>query len=108
MIKKFPINSTIVDVEALGGTITLNEFTQEYRVKCNKDHDYDTPTNGLLNAGLTQEQINKLGQNVIVALYEEVIDLTYPNARKELQAQIDSGEYKEPTEDEVEESKKNS
>jgi len=107
-LKKFPINSITVDVEALGGATILTEFTQEYRVKCNEDREYDTPVNGLLNAGLTQEQVEKLGQNVVVALYEEVIDLTYPNQRNELQAMIDSGEYKEPTEDEIEESKKNS
>jgi len=97
-----------VDVEALGGEITITELTQEYRVECNEDQLYDTPMNGLLNAGLTQEQINKLGQNTVTALYEEVIDLTYPNAREELEKLIKDGTYKEPTKEEIEESKKNS
>lgn len=107
-MKKFPINLITVDIEALGGETTLSEFTQAYRVECNKDRKYDTPRNGLINAGLTEEEFNLLGEQVAIALYNEVIDLTYPNARKELQDKIDAGEYEEPTEDEVEESKKNS
>lgn len=107
-MKKFPINTIIVDIEALGGEVTLNELTQEYRVKCHQDKRYDTPSNGLLNAGLTQEQINKLGERVAIAVFEAVIDLTYPNAREDMQKMIDSGEYKEPTVLESEELKKNS
>lgn len=107
-MKKFPMNKVIVDVEALGGEITLYELTQVYRVTCNKDSAYDTPRNALINAGLTEDQVDKLGERVARALYEEVIELTYPNATAELKALMESGEYKEPTEDEVEESKKNS
>ena len=107
-MKKFPINKIVVDVEVLGGEITLTELTQEHRVECNKDREYDTPRNGLLCAGLTNEQVDKLGEGVLIALYEEVIDLTYPNARKELKALEEAGNYTPPTEEEAEESKKNS
>lgn len=107
-MKKFPINKIEVDVEALGGVITLTEFTQAYRVACNADKGFDTPRNGLINAGLTEEQVDKLGENVTIALYNEVVDLTYPNAREELQKLIDSGEYTPPTDEEREDVKKNS
>ena len=106
-MKKFPINKVEVDVEALGGAITLTELTQVYRVECNNDSEFDTPVNALLNAGLTFDQISLLGEQVIVGLYNEVIDLTYPNARKELQQQISSGEYKPSTPDEELNAKKN-
>ena len=101
------MKKVVVDVEALGGKITLYELTQEYRVECNEDDTFDTPTNGLLNAGLTLEQIHKLGQHTVVSLYEEVIDLTYPNARVELENMIKDGTFKLPTDKEKEESKKN-
>lgn len=107
-MKKFPINKIDVDVEALGGKIVLTELTQAYRVKCNDDKSFDTPRNGLINAGLTEEQVDLLGERVAVALYEEVIDLTYPNLRKEVDEMIASGTYKEPTAEEIEEAKKNS
>lgn len=107
-MKKFPMNKVVVDVEALGGEITLYEFTQVYRVQCNNDSEFDNPTNGLLNAGLTQEQTDKLSERTARALYEEVVELTYPNATAELKKLMESGEYTEPTDDEVEESKKNS
>lgn len=107
-MKKFPINKIEVEVEALGGVVTLFELTQEYRVLCNKDKSFDTPRNALLMHGLTEDQVNKLGERVAEALYEEIIDLTYPHARKQLQEMIEKGEYTPPTEDEIEESKKNS
>lgn len=107
-MKKFPINKIVVDVEALGGEVTLTELTQVYRVECNKDPKFDNPRNGLVNAGLTNEQVDLLGERVATALYEEVVELTYPNATAELKAQMEAGTYVAPTEDETEESKKNS
>lgn len=107
-MKKYPINKIVVDVEALGGEIELRELTQRYRVMCNQDKSHDTPTNALINAGLTEEQVGELGQNIVPALYELVIDLTYPNARQELEKMIKAGTFVEPTEEEQEESKKNS
>lgn len=107
-MKKFPINTVTVDVEALGGEVTLNELTTAYRVECNKDSTYDTPRNALINAGLTGEEVDMLGERVLVALYEEVIDLTYPNAREQLKAEMEAGNFTEPTEEEITDSKKNS
>ncbi len=107
-MKKFPINKIIVDVEALGGKVELCELNQEYRVNCNNDNTFDTPRNGLINAGLTEEQVNILGERVAQALYEEVVTLTYPNAVEELKAMMESGTYVPPTEEEKEISKKNS
>lgn len=107
-MKKFPINKITVDVEALGGEISLNEFTQEYRVQCSKDPEHDTVSNGLENAGLSKEQVMGLGEGVARALYDEVVELTYPDAVAELKALKESGEYKEPTDEEKEEAKKNS
>jgi len=106
-MKKFPINSVEVDVEALGGKIVLTELTQAFRVQCNNDKSFDTPRNGLVNAGLTEDQVDLLGERVAVALYEEVIDLTYPDLREEVNEMIASGTYKAPTNDEIEEAKKN-
>ena len=106
-MNKYPINTITVDVEALGGKITLNEFTHEYRVKTTKDQMFDTPFNGLLNAGLTEEQCLKLGETVLKALYQEVVELTYADELKQLKELKESGKYKEPTEEEIEESKKN-
>ncbi len=107
-MKKYPELTIDVEVEALGGVVTLKEFTQEYRVLCNNDKSFDTPRNALMMHGLTEEQVNKLGESVAKALYEEIIDLTYPNAREQLEKLIEDGEYTPPTEDEIEESKKNS
>lgn len=107
-MKKFPINSITVEVEALGGEITLNELNQRYRVQCNKDKTFDNPRNGLINAGLTEDQVDLLGERVAVALYDEVVELTYPNARAELEQMIKNGTFKKPTKDEQDESKKNS
>ncbi len=69
---------------------------------------YDTPTNGLINAGLTEGQVGMLGEKVAIALYTEVVELTYPNAIKRLKEMKESGEYKEPTEFEIKQAKKNS
>ena len=107
-MKKFPINSITIDIEALGGEITLTEFTQEYRVQCGKEEGFDTPINGLQNAGLTKEQVLSLGEGVAKAIYEEIVELTYPNVMAELKRLKEEGEYKEPTEEEIKESKKNS
>ena len=107
-MKKYPINKITVDVEALGGEIELTEFTQEYRVLCGKTEGYDTPLNGLINAGLTEEQVLSLGERVATALYEDVVELTYPNMMEELKRLQEAGEYIPPTEEEIEESKKNS
>lgn len=106
-MKKFPINSITVDVEALGGEVTLTEFTQEYRYKCTKDDTYDNPINGLVNAGLTQEEALKLGEGVAKAIYGEIVELTYPNAVAELKALQEAGEYVPPTDKDLEEAKKN-
>ena len=107
-MKKFPINSITVEVEALGGEVTLTEFTQEYRVQCSKDNEFDTPVNGLVNAGLTREQSLILGEGVAKAIYEAVVELTYPNVMAELKRLQESGDYTPPTEEDEEESKKNS
>jgi len=106
-MKKFPSKKIELDIEALGGVITLTELTIEYRELCNQDPSYDNTTNGLINAGMTQEQVNKLGENVGKEIMNEVIDLTYPNMREKLQELIESGEYVPPTKTEKEESKKN-
>ena len=106
-MKKYPINTVTVDVEALGGEIELSEFTQEYRVLIAKDPAFDTPTNGLMNAGLTKEQCMKLGNNVAKGLYQEVVELTYVDELAQLKQLKELGEYVEPTKDELEESKKN-
>ena len=47
-MNKYPINKVTVDVEVLGGELTLTEFTQEYRVLTTKDPSFDTPVNGFL------------------------------------------------------------
>ncbi len=104
---KFPTKRLEVDVEALGGVIHLNEFTIMYRDKCNEDRDFDTPKNGLIDAGLTEEQVMKLGEQTAIDLYTAVVDFTYPKLREQIQTMIDDGTYVEPTEEEQEESKKN-
>lgn len=106
-MKKFPSNKLVIDVEALGGEVTLYELNQEYKVECNRDASFDTPHNALLNIGFKEEDILKLGQRVIVDIYKEIIDLTYPNVRAELEQQIKDGTFEEPSEEDVEESKKN-
>jgi hypothetical protein len=106
-LKKHPIKKITVDVEALGGKVELVELTTRYKDMCNDDPTYDTPKNCLMTAGLTEEQYYKLGETVATDLVNEVIDLTYPNMRQKLQELMDSGEYKPPTEEEMEESKKN-
>ena len=105
---KFPKNSITVDIEALGGATTLTELTLEYRVLCNEDTTYDSPMNGLQDAGLTKEQVLKLGENTSIAVYKAVVDLTYPNARAELERMIADGTYKPPTKEQEKKAKKNS
>lgn len=105
-MKKYPKNRITVDVEALGGEVTLTELTQGYRYESNANPELDTPRLGLINAGLTEDQINLLGERVLIDLYDEVVELTYPNARAELQRLIDEGLYTPPTDNEKEESKK--
>lgn len=106
-MKKYPINSVVIDVEALGGEIKLSEFTQEYRVMIAKDPTFDTHVNGLINAGLTKEQCMKLTPRVLKDLYQDAVELTYADELKYLQELKDAGQYVEPTKDEIEESKKN-
>ena len=106
-MNKYPINKVTVDVEVLGGELTLTEFTQEYRVLTTKDPSFDTPFNGLLNAGLSEEQCLMLGEGVAKALYQEVVELTYSDELAQLKLLQESGEYVAPTEAEIEESKKN-
>lgn len=103
---KFPIKRFTVDIEALG-EITLTELTTEYRIRCNEDPTFDTPTNALINAGLKQEDISKLGESLLPELYLALIEFTYPNASEELAKQKEDGTYVEPTEEDIEESKKN-
>jgi hypothetical protein len=104
---KFPTNKIKVEVEALGGVVELSELTIDYRDKCNKDKSFDTPKNVLLNAGLTEDQVSKLGERVATELMNAVIDLTYPGVRAEMERMVADDTYKAPTDDEIEESKKN-
>ncbi len=106
-MKKYPINKITVEVEALGGEVTLNELTVEYRDRCNKEPEYDTPANALINAGLSPEQVAKLGENVAIALMNEVIDLTYPGVREEMKRMVEDGTYQKPSAEEKEKVKKN-
>lgn len=106
-MRKFPIKTITVDVEALGGKVTIHELTIEFRDKCNDDPTFDTPRNGLLGAGLSEDQVKCLGENVAIELYNEVIDLTYPNMREKLESMLKDGTYTPPSEEDVEKSKKN-
>ena len=104
---KFPINKIEVDIEALGGKIILTELTTEYRDLCNDNQSHDNPKNGLINAGLSEDQYHKMGEQTAIAVYNAVVDLTYPNAREKLKEMMESGEYVPPSTDEVKDSKKN-
>jgi len=108
MAKDYPIKKITVNVEALGGEVTLTEFKQNYRVACGEDKTYDTPINGLQNAGLTEEQVLELGEGVAKDLYEAVVELTYPNVMAEIKKLQEEGNYTPPTEEEMEQAKKNS
>ena len=106
MKKSYPINKFTADIEVLGGEITLTELTQDFRDHCNDDSGFDTPRNALINAGLTEDQVDKLGVNVIVAIYNDIVDFTYPNMREEYEKMISEKDYTPPTEEEIEDSKK--
>lgn len=105
--KYYPIRKIKADIEVLGGEITLSELTVGHRLKVNEDSEFDTPTNALIDAGLTLEQVNKLGSNVANDLYNDIVDLTYPQAREEMMKMLEDGNYIAPTETEIELSKKN-
>jgi len=106
-MKKYPIKRVVVDIEALGGEVELTELSIRYREMCNQDRSFDTPRNALLDAGLTNEQIDLLGDGVANELMKELIDLTYPELRENMERLIASGEYEPPTEAQMEEAKKN-
>jgi hypothetical protein len=106
-VKKYPIKKIKVDIEVLGGVIELSELTTKHKDLCNDNPEYDTPKNGLINAGLTEEQFDLLGEGVARELMNDVIDLTYPNMRQKLNELIEKGEYTPPSDEEIEESKKN-
>ena len=62
----------------------------------------------MLHAGITEEQVDKIGERTARLIYNEIVELTYPGQFSELQRMIEEGEYTPPTEEEIEESKKNS
>jgi len=106
-MKKYPIRKIKLDVEALGGVIELHELSIRYKELCNADSSHDTVKNGLMDAGMTEEQYLSLSEQTSVDIMNDVIDLTFPNARAELQRMIEEGTFVPPTEEEKEASKKN-
>ena len=106
MKKSYPIKKFTLNIEALGEEIVLTELTQDYRDHCIDNPEDDTPKNALLSVGMTEEQYKKLGVSLIPEIYGDLVDFTYPNMREEYEKMIAEEDYKEPTEEEVEESKK--
>jgi hypothetical protein len=99
-IQKFPERAFKADVEGLG-IITLKELSVKYRLSVIDDPANDTPRNVLLDAGMTDEQINMLRVGQLAKLASAVIEFTYPNLLK------DSKELNDVDNVEREELKKN-
>lgn len=102
------MNTMTVFIESLDREVVLNELTQEYRIKSSKDDGFDTPLNALINAGLSKEDALKIGQNVAKAIYQDIVELTYPEQVAEIKRLQESGEYTPPTKEDIAKSKKNS
>ena len=93
----FPIRSFEANIEGLG-TVQLKELSVKYRSLCIDDPKQDTPRNTLLDAGMTDEQIDSLRVGQVGALTVAVIEFTYPGLKR------DAGSI---TDDEREDLKKN-
>ena len=96
----FPIKSFTAEIEGLG-KVKLNELSVKFRVECTDDPTKDTPYNVLLDAGMSEEDINKLHVSQLDAIALEVIEFTYPGTKQKL------NELKDMTPDEVDTLKKN-
>ena len=105
-MQKFPEKKEEIEIGAIG-KVTIFELPIKYRLDCLEDPAMDTQVNTLIQAGIPQEDVMKIGEQVIAEVYKAIMRLTYPRAYAELEKQIEDGTYEEPTEVDNEESKKN-
>jgi hypothetical protein len=96
----FPVRSFKANIGGIG-EVELNELSVKYRIECSDDPTKDTAHNTLLDAGMTEDQIMRLGVSQLEAIAIEVIDFTYPGLKERL------GELKDLTPTEKDELKKN-
>ena len=80
---KFPERSFKVDITPLG-VIELKELSVAYRHKCNEDPQYDTAENVLIDAGMSVDQVGKLGVSQVSELALEVVEFTYPGTKEKI------------------------
>ena len=78
----FPERSKTVYLERLGKNITLYEMSVGFKLRLDEDEELGTPINVLIDAGMDESDIEKLGDNTVNALYWEVLELTYPGAKE--------------------------
>lgn len=100
-------NIKIVTVEELGREILVKELSMEYIDNANKSEDYDTMQRALtMCTDMTEAEYKKLGFNTCRAIYNIVIDLTYPGVREAREKEIEDGTYTPMNDDETEDLKK--
>ena len=104
---KYPSNRKTVYIEDIDKEVALRELTEGYIATAHKDPEFDTARNALKMCGLTDEEVDEIGMSVSNKLYGAIVDLTYPDARRIKDEAIASGTYKEPTDAELKDAKKN-
>jgi hypothetical protein len=87
-IQRFPERIFKADIGGLG-IVELKELSVKYRSLVIDDPKQDTPRNTLLDAGMTNEQIDSLRVGQVGALTVAVIEFTYPGLKKDAESITD-------------------
>ena len=75
-------------LERIGKEITLYDMSLKFRLDLAENPELGTPKNVLIDAGMSEEDIERLGAKTVEQLHLEVLRLTYP----ELMEKVDAGE----------------
>jgi len=71
-----------VKIERLNKEIEIWDLSVEYIDRAKQNPDIDTPENAIRHsAGLSDEEIGKLGRHEIAELYRLILELTFPERK---------------------------
>jgi hypothetical protein len=107
-MKKYPSHQFSAFIPDIAREVVIHEFTEGFIKQAQENPELDNRRTALKACtDMTDDEIDQLGMRVAQEIYEDIVDLTHPGLREEREKQIAEGTYKEPTEAELEDAKKN-
>ncbi len=107
-MRKYPSHQFTAFIADVAREVVIHELTEGFIKNAQENPEIDTKRNAIKHCtDLTDDEIDMLGARVAQEIYDDILDLTHPGVRAERDKMIKEGTYKEPTEEEMEDSKKN-